>query len=44
MADSTFIIEYLKATYGDKHDAWLSTEQRAVALAPWTESHARGHT
>ena len=33
MADSTLIIEHLKATYGDPLDAWLSAEQRAVALA-----------
>lgn len=33
VADSTFIIEYLQTTYGDKLDAWLSTEQRAVAVA-----------
>jgi glutathione S-transferase len=33
VSDSTFIIDYLKTTYGDKLDAWLSTEQRAVAVA-----------
>ena len=33
VSDSTFIIDYLKATYGDKLDNWLSPEQRAVALA-----------
>ena len=33
VSDSTFIIDYLKATYGDTLDGWLSTEQRAVALA-----------
>ncbi len=33
LADSTFIIDYLKASYGDRLDAWLSAEQRAIALA-----------
>src|SRR3990167_3708918 len=33
IADTTLIIDYLKATYGDPLDGWLSTEQRAVALA-----------
>lgn len=33
VADSTFIIDYLKATYGDPLDGWLTAEQRAVALA-----------
>jgi glutathione S-transferase len=33
LADSTFIIDYLKATYGGALDAWLSPEQAAVALA-----------
>lgn len=33
LADSTFIIDYFKATYGDRLDAWLSAEQRAIALA-----------
>ena len=33
LADSTLVIDYLKATYGDPLDAWLSAEQRAVALA-----------
>lgn len=33
VADSTFIIEYLKAKYGERLDAWLSPEQAAVALA-----------
>jgi glutathione S-transferase len=37
IADSTFIIDYLKTTYinnngGDKLDNWLSAEQKAVAL------------
>ncbi len=33
VADTTFIIDYLKATYGDPLDGWLSPAQRAVALA-----------
>lgn len=33
IADSTFIVDHLKATYGDKLDAWLTREQAAVALA-----------
>jgi len=33
LADSGFIIDYLKATYGDSLDAWLSAEQRATAHA-----------
>lgn len=33
LADSNLIIEYLKITYGDRLDVWLSAEQRAVALA-----------
>lgn len=33
LADSTFIIEYLKATHGDPLDGWLTSEQRAIALA-----------
>jgi glutathione S-transferase len=32
VADSTFIIDYLKATYGDTLDAKLSARQRAQAL------------
>ena len=50
VADTTFIIDYLKATYGDPLDAWLSAEQRAIALAfqrlieenlYWTVVHTR---
>ncbi|MGB8338408.1 MAG: glutathione S-transferase family protein [Burkholderiales bacterium] len=33
VADTSFIIDYLKTTYGDKLDGWLNTEQKAVALA-----------
>ena len=33
LADTTFIIDYLKATYADPLDEWLNAEQRAVALA-----------
>lgn len=33
IADSNLIIDYLKTTYGDRLDVWLSAEQRAVALA-----------
>ena len=33
IADSGFIIDYLKACYGDTLDAWMNAEQRAVALA-----------
>jgi glutathione S-transferase len=31
IADSTFIIDYLKTNHGDKLDSWLSVEQKAVA-------------
>jgi glutathione S-transferase len=33
LADSTFIINHLKQTYGDRLDGWLSAQQHAVALA-----------
>lgn len=33
LADSSLIIDYLKATYGDPLDSWMNPEQRAVALA-----------
>ncbi len=33
VADSSFIIEYLKQTHGDPLDGWLSPVQRAQALA-----------
>jgi glutathione S-transferase len=33
IADSNFIIEYLKATYGDRLDAHLSPAESAIALA-----------
>ncbi len=33
IGDSSFILDYLKATYGDTLDEGLSTEQRAVAHA-----------
>ena len=41
IADSQFIIEYLRHTYGDRVDAHLSPEERAVsnALQRLTENH-----
>ena len=33
LADSTLIIDYLKATHGDKLDGWLSAEQKAITVA-----------
>jgi glutathione S-transferase len=33
IADTTLIIDYLKSSYGDRLDAWLGPDQRAVALA-----------
>lgn len=33
LADTAFIIDYLKANYGDPLDGWLDAPQRAVALA-----------
>jgi glutathione S-transferase len=33
LADTTFVIDYLKATYGDQLDGWLDAQQRAQALA-----------
>lgn len=33
IADSSFIIDYLKSTYGDLLDGWLDPGQRSVALA-----------
>lgn len=33
LGDSTLIVDYLKSTYGDPLDGWLSMEQKAVALA-----------
>lgn len=35
IADTSFIVEYLKATYGDPLDEGLSSEQRAIGLAFW---------
>ena len=33
LADSRFIIDYLKETYGDSLDGWLSTRERSIAHA-----------
>lgn len=33
VADSSFIIDYLKQTYGDALDAWLNPKERSMALA-----------
>lgn len=33
VADSSFIIDYLKRTYGDPLDGWLDPRQQALALA-----------
>jgi len=33
LADTSFIIDHLKTTYGDKLDGWLTNEQKAIALA-----------
>jgi glutathione S-transferase len=35
IADTSFIVEYLKATYGDPLDHDLDKEQQAIALAFW---------
>ncbi len=35
IADTSFIVEYLKASYGDPLDERLDREQQAVALAFW---------
>jgi glutathione S-transferase len=50
IADSTFIIDYLKANHSDTLDSWLSAEQKAIALSfqrlmeenlYWTVVHSR---
>jgi glutathione S-transferase len=33
LADTSFIIDYLQQTYGDRLDGWLTAEQKATALA-----------
>jgi glutathione S-transferase len=33
VSDSSLVIDYLKASYGDPLDNWLTAEQRAMALA-----------
>ena len=33
VSDSSLVIDYLKATYGDPLDGWMNAEQRAMALA-----------
>lgn len=33
LADTTFIIQYLKEKHGDKLDSWLTPEQNAIAIA-----------
>lgn len=35
VADTSFILEYLKKTYGDPLDGWLTPEQRATAFLVW---------